>query len=103
MNDLMKKHLIELEAMYCSLVWYARGSCFGDDVDKDIYRSALKARAKVEAEYPEEVGEFADGPNDWQHGFNSGMLAAVRLILARDTDDADVVMDAVEAFPDLGT
>ncbi len=68
--------LKELESKYFDLVWLARKS------QEDYQNPAIKEPwDKVVAKYPIETGEIADPvTGDWTHGFNSGMLACVRLL-----------------------
>lgn len=107
--------LTELREKYASLVWLARSSNRG---------SAVKAaRKKVVEAYPEEYKALVDCDSNWTHGFNSGMLAALRLVLgiatAKDVAEdlsmtaedeygnpvqltkEDVIRDAWEEFPML--
>ena len=76
-NTDVKPKLKELEQKYFDLVWFARSR----PENKNI--PGVKAKLdKVKADYPKEV-EGIKGPNgDWQHGFNSGLLACTRLVSA---------------------
>lgn len=100
----------ELFEKYSSLVWYARS-------DDDDPRSE-KPRTDVETRYPEEVAEYLDCEDNWQHGFNSGMMAAVSLIwdyleepdpeafeegLSPQEQYDEQIRRAEEAFPMLDT
>jgi len=81
--------LSDLEYKYLSLVWYARS----DPLNKRIQKN----RAKIENSHPKEVAELKGegdvGDSNWHHGFNSGCLAMVRLVMT----------DNLEVFPDLDT
>ena len=116
-----KRTLADLEriakqdvAMFEALVWYARSSSDAPHI--------VALRRKVEREFPEETGALAGEASDWTHGFNSGMLAAMRKVVGvltaaqtahamnADAEDGSVPMarkDAVAAaegdVPDLGT
>lgn len=70
-SDVIDK-LVAMEQKYFDLVWLAR-SRTGDG-------PVAAAKRKVICElYPQEVDQ-PDGPNsNWQHGFHSGCLAALRL------------------------
>lgn len=85
-----------LEKKYFDLVWIARHK--GE-------KEGLAAAARVRAMYPEEVerlsGDSGFNP-DWEHGFNSGCLAAFRLVLGLLGTQADAQM-AEEEFPFLDT
>ena len=116
------EHLRSLEEKYESLVWYARSkpkdSVFWDSVSTEIKEGALNAQALVEEKYPDEVDDLRSPHSDWSHGFNSGMLACLRLVetaanpqLITDPDCSDDgqpfwvggLEDAVEEFPCLDT
>ena len=70
-NELQK-----FESKYESLVWYAR-----KPPQQIATIPGLKAAAtEVECKYPDETAALRSADSgDWSHGFNSGMLAAVRL------------------------
>jgi predicted restriction endonuclease len=55
---------------------------------------------KVQSEYTNEVNKLSSVDGDWHHGFNSGMLAALRYIITMDSIDKDT---AQEWFPELDT
>ena len=94
-----KQQLIEevkkLEHKYEMLVWYARKS----QQQTDTMEGVRIAAEQVCKDYPEET-ESLRSPlsGDWQHGFNSGMLAGTRFVL--DALDAGIE-EAHEIFPDL--
>ena len=87
---------LEVEKMmekYLSLVWYARKS------PEDYAIKGVEAAAKsVEFLHPEEVKELKGQHSDWQHGFNSGMLAATRFFLEADLGNIEF---AIDQFPEL--
>ena len=118
MNDTVTDDLQNLERKYFELVWYARkgsrGSSYWDDVPEDIMNGAFNAMAKVEEQYPEEIDNLRSESSDWEHGFNSGMLAALRYVLTAtcpyETEDefgekimAGGLEEAKEEFPFLDT
>ena len=79
--------LAEYEDKYFDLVWYARkqpkeNKEYWDKVREDIREGAFKCMKKVEAKYPKEVKALSEETRisspDWEHGFNSGCLAAFR-------------------------
>lgn len=68
--------LKQIEKKYETLVWYARKT-----PEQIVAFPQLKSLlADVEKRYPEET-RVLNTPDsaDWEHGFNSGMLAATRL------------------------
>lgn len=89
---------------YESLVWYARkhpaDHPFWRTVPADIRKGALDAAARVRELYPDETDALACVERgDFEHGFNSGVLAALRYVLTAATDPAE----AEEAWPELDT
>lgn len=95
-----KKELIEevvkLQDKYCDLVWYARSSPKNDNIP-----GVLENRRRIEELYLFEVESFLNGGSpDWDHGFNSGMLAGMRYILDLVENGKD---EADEYFPSLDT
>ena len=99
---------------YDRLVWYARKAPSDhpswDGVPEDIKTGALNEAACVSEMYPDETDNLRGETGDWEHGFNSGMLAAMRWILdACDLDDLEgfgpigSVDYADENFPSLDT
>lgn len=95
MKNTTKLELEKMEEKYCSLVWYARKR------PEDFAIKGVEASAKsVEFLYPEEVNELHNGHSDWQHGFNSGMLAATRFFMEAEVGN---INDAIDNFPELDT
>ena len=95
-----KKELIEevikLQDKYCDLVWYARSSPQHDHIE-----GVLENRKRIEESYPKEIDSFFNGRNpDWDHGFNSGVLAGMRYILDLVENGKE---EADEYFPSLDT
>ena len=112
--------LQELEDKYCKLVWYARkapsdSTEYWAGVPDDIKTGALNSASKVEEFFPEETDALKSEEGDWQHGFNSGCLAAFRFIstsldtsLHEDDETGEMVCfggidQAEEEFPFLDT
>ena len=95
-NEEGLKAISDLETKYCDLVWYARRRPENMDI-----KGVRENTERIEKLYPIEVQEFMEGDNpDWEHGFNSGMLAGMRYIL----DMVDMGKNfADEAFPFLDT
>jgi hypothetical protein len=73
---LLKEHLSNLEDKYFDLVWYARSG-------KNMHSSEVREkRLKVQSKYPIEITHLNNPKEgDWNHGFNSGMLAATRFLV----------------------
>lgn len=104
----MENRLGELEAKYGQLVWYARTSW---NPDNDVI---AKRKAEIKLCFPKEVEDLEGSQGDWHHGFNSGMLASVRLLSQynlpanyRERSDGftrtkqDAIAQAEEMFPFL--
>ena len=92
-----KKELIEnvitKETKYADLLWYARTSPEHINI-----KGVKENKERIEELYPNEVKELQSENSDWQHGFHSGMTAALRYILTMDELGLD---QADEEFPEL--
>ena len=108
MEDLLIKadvvELIEAKGeKYEQLVWFARKAPaddpFWDGVPFDIKEGALNSVSRVQEMFPDEVDQLNGDHSNWEHGFNSGMLAAIRWVLhaAYDSEQAE------DFFPELDT
>lgn len=95
----LEKRLGDLEKKYSDLVWIARKS----KEDEEDNRKVRVRCKRIREAYPEEVEKLKEPPSDWAHGFDSGMLAAVRLIEAHLEGDKKYIKIAEETFPDLDT
>jgi hypothetical protein len=91
---------------YESLVWYARKAP-ADNVEywsklpDEIKTGALNAMAQVEEHHPDEVDSLRCCEcGDFSHGFNSGVLAALRWVL---TAQEEGIEEADNCFPELDT
>jgi hypothetical protein len=86
-------NIIEKQKKYADLIWYARSS------RKDNSIAGVKEnKDRIEELYPDEVNDLQNEDGDWHHGFNSGMVAALRYILTMD----DLGLEqANEEFPML--
>ena len=72
-NPSTQEFIDEWEEKYYHLIWYARSTSKSMNI--------VKLREDVEQRYPEEIEKLInDETGYWQHGFNSGMLACLRLI-----------------------
>lgn len=104
MNDLTTT-LQALENKYFDLVWYARKAPledteFWDFLTPDIRKAAMNCVFEVEGKWPEECKAIADpDEGNWAHGFNSGMLAGMRHVLALIEKD----QCTLDSFPFLDT
>lgn len=82
--------------LYFDLVWYAR-------TDKtDPNHPGRKAIERIRRECPDQVAALCGESSDWHHGFNSGCLATVRLLLGL-LGTAEEAEQAEEDFPFLDT
>ena len=109
-NELIE-YLDMLEDKYCDLVWYARKPRDGvgkiweehnfyKTLDKETIDSIRKAVKEISEQYPIETAGLNEG-GDWQHGFNSGMLAFTRLLGDIASEDEDIRVCGIEHFPSL--
>ena len=102
MIPLDKEHaLLAKLNKYNDLVWYARSHPKQDTEywrkhPSDIREGAFKAQERVEAAYPFEVNALED---NWNHGFNSGCLAAFRYALTLLDEDTWTDEETGEEFP----
>ena len=89
----VKEKAVEMETKYCNLVWYARKS------EDNMKLPAVRAFAlQLEEKFSEEISQLKSGNADFQHGFNSGCLAAYRHILSMMESSVE---EADEMFPEL--
>ena len=88
------EELVTWEQKYFDLVWYARTS-------QDEPLSA-DGRKRVEAAWSADLEELRSDDSNWQHGFNSGCLAAFRLVLGLLGSEEDAEF-ARQEFPFLDT
>ena len=115
----------ELEDKYFDLVWLARKPNPNDPdgmaefFDDGCTLSTRMHMAELKAKYPSEVHRLScPESGDWEHGFNSGILAAMRFLTTAMTkevcDGSDCccdsegctfggIQDAVDEFPFLDT
>jgi len=97
MKKATKKEVLDLsveqEEKYFNLVWFARKS------QKDMEIPEVKKGVlEVIKKYPTEVKNLQGKDGDWEHGFNSGCLAAFRFIITAMTENVE---DAKDFFPEL--
>jgi hypothetical protein len=89
-------NVIELSEKYHDLVWFARTS------PDNLHIKGVKENIeRISNQYPIEIEEYISGENpDWQHGFNSGMLAGMRYVTELFYGDKET---ADNEFPFLDT
>jgi hypothetical protein len=68
----------DFERRYFDLVWYARRD--KDELLQNEWFEALIQMLRIEKEWKDDVNNLVEDPTNWTHGFNSGMLAAMRLV-----------------------
>ena len=90
--------LREMQDKYCDLVWYARTPA---DAVKDGNVS-MPGAVRIQMKHPDECARLAGKDGQWEHGFNSGCLAAFRFALGLMGNATDVQM-AEDDFPFLDT
>lgn len=81
----IKQLVSAMEHKYGRLVWFARRSednllILNEDgvQENKLIFDKLK---EIQELYPEEVVELMEEEDNWQHGFNSGMLAGMRYVM----------------------
>ena len=95
----------DLYQKYFNLVWYARkppksDTEFWDALPADVKQALENAQKQVEEKYPVECAEIrCPMHGDWVHGFNSGMLAAMRLL----RPNVKINQKRMNEFPELDT
>jgi hypothetical protein len=94
----------QMEEKYFDLVWFARRSedalLVLTEEGVEPHKEAHAAVRKIVSLYPADIQELMQDEDNWQHGFNSGMLAGMRYVLTLMTDGEEV---AAEEFPFLDT
>ena len=97
--DDVRKELETLEKKYWDLVWYARTSpsCLHDD------HISMPGVVRIRMNMPDECNKLAGDQSEWQHGFNSGCLAAFRLALGLMSRKQSEREFAKDSFPFLDT
>ena len=89
------ENILQKQDKYVELLWYARSG-----PENESIKGVKENKERIEKLYPNEVKELQSERGDWHHGFNSGMVAALRYILTMD----DLGLEqANEWFPELDT
>ena len=110
-----------LEEKYFKLVWAARKphpndlegqqEYFDDDDPESIVLGCRMGVMKVHQNYPAEMERLSSEFGEWEHGFNSGILAAMRFlgtaIYSEYCESEECrfggLQDAINEFPFLDT
>jgi hypothetical protein len=93
-SDLIKT-AVELQDKYVDLLWYARTSPENYNI-----KGVKQNIERIEKLYPKEVDALHSEEGNWQHGFHSGMVAALRYIFTMDDLGKE---QADDEFPMLDT
>lgn len=74
-NQLMDK--------YFELVWFARADPDKalNNGEKKLFKDITKKLGEISGKYPREVQALSGDGSNWEHGFNSGILAYSRFLL----------------------
>lgn len=96
--------IAQMEKKYGDLVWIARSHPMEDDdywagVPADIKQKVLAAQNRILEAYPPETFMLAICDDNWEHGFNSGMLAAIRYVRTLLDKSTDIDPDTDQEFP----
>lgn len=81
----IEQHVSRMEDKYGRLVWFARRSednllvLSEDGVQEN--KQIMNKLKEIQELYPAEVTELLGDEGDWEHGFNSGMLAGMRYVM----------------------
>lgn len=90
------EHIAQKEQMYFDLLWYVRKSPEHYEIP-----GVRENMIRIENAYPAEIQKLReDETHFWQHGFNSGMLAALRYVMSLDEVGTEFANDN---FPELDT
>lgn len=82
MKSRLETKLSDMTDKYCTLVHYARGD------------RQLPHHQEIRDKYPEETAQLDDEDDNsdpcWEHGFNSGCLASLRLVISYLTTQSEL-------------
>lgn len=93
-NQLMEK--------YFELVWFARSDPekYRKNGENDLFNTITKKLEEISNKYPREVQALCGDGSNWEHGFNSGILAYSRFLAEylEDTlfEDDEEFEDSIE-------
>jgi len=123
-SEAYDKAISELTSKMLDLVWFGRKPNYrtatkadwkeweqGQPVPERVFNRMIEGLKRVEKTYPDEVRNLRGNEADFYHGFNSGMLAALRFVGTASQDLYDEVEDewidgiqmAQDLYPDLDT
>ena len=86
-------NILKKENKYVDLLWYARSG-----PENDSIKGVKENKERIEKLYPNEVKKLQSEQSDWQHGFHSGMVAALRYVITMN----DLGIEhANDLFPEL--
>jgi hypothetical protein len=88
------KEMIELHSVYTDMLWFARTN----ETTLSTIELARKNYDRIESQFPELVDKLRNDDSNFEHGFNSGVVAAIRYML--DLKETDLE-NARQNFPDL--
>ncbi|MBM3590959.1 MAG: hypothetical protein FJX30_06305 [Alphaproteobacteria bacterium] len=87
------ENILQKEDKYGRLLWYARSTKEAEKI-----KGVKEHKEDIEKLYPNEVKKLQSERGDWQHGFHSGMVAALRYVLTMNEMGLE---QADEEFPML--
>ena len=87
------ENILQKQNKYVDLLWYARSK-----PENESIKGVKENKERIEKLYPNEVKELQSERGDWQHGFHSGMVAALRYVSTLDEFGKE---QADEDFPML--
>jgi hypothetical protein len=100
MNEQAETRIRELMDKYFDLVWYCRGVP-DDEIERipdHIRAERFLQQSRIASQYPDEMQKLADYPQ-WQYGFNSGVLAALRWAATAFDESTQVCEETGEEYP----
>lgn len=77
--DFINSHFMD---KYLELVWFARSDPerLVEEEKYELVNSVVHSMQKIIDKYPQETTELFEDETNWQHGFNSGVLAYARFL-----------------------
>jgi|AMFO01.1.fsa_nt_gi hypothetical protein len=87
----------EMLEKYERLVWFAVSDLSWTDFPEEVIEGRFQDYCAVEVDFPEEVEALRGEFRLWHHGFNNGVLAALRWGVDENRERADA------EFPNLDT
>ena len=100
----IENEVIRMEEKYFDLVWFARRSeeamLILSDNGVGPNHIAVEQVKRIASLFPKETQKLMQAQDNWDHGFNSGMLAGMRYVITLIEDGQEI---AEEEFPFLDT